>query len=248
MKVKFLSKILEKISHLKRLVLVLVVLLALMVVGLSVFAGRDYFKLKLFEPKIKANQVWSKLYADAREGDKLLRENKDNYEHYLAAGLNWKSLGDQTGEAIFYKKSLEVYEQAIRKFGTKAYVAHLNAANTARYLKDFKLANKYYGLAIDMNPGEAGTYMAKAELMRYELKSSHEEIVTFYDNSLKVLIGGEYIRLVTDYAAYLRGTEHFEEAIKVYKLLLLIFPNHGPYLDLIKTLEEQLREGQTDGT
>ena len=247
MQLKFLSKILEKISHLKRPVLVSVILLALAASGLSAFFARDYFKLKLFEPKIKANQVWSQLYNDAKEGDKMLDGKEDNFEYYLAAGLNWKSLGDQTGEAIFYKKSLKIYEQAIYKFGSKAYIAYLNAANVARALKKFELANKYYDMAIEINFGEAGTYMTKAEFMRYDLKSPHEEIAAFYNLGLKRLIGQEYIRLLTEYASYLQTAKYYEEAINAYKILLLIFPNHEPYLDLIKTLEEQLNEGQKNG-
>ncbi|MBI2099147.1 hypothetical protein HYT45_01890 [Candidatus Uhrbacteria bacterium] len=190
--------------------------------------------------KIKNNPAWSELYSAAKEGDKLLKKDEDNLEMYLSAGFRWKSVADATTEAVFYRNALDVYDKAIKKFGDRNYLPFLNAANVLRYLKEFERADRYYLEAIKSNPGEAGIYIARAELMRYDLKKTPEEIRAFYQKGLAVLVGQEVLRLAADYVSYLVETEQFAEALQMYKKLALIMPGHEPYQAAIKELEEKL--------
>lgn len=202
---------------------------------------KDYIALRKIEAKISSNPAWAELYKKAQEGKQLLKDPKGE-EEYLAAAFRWKSLADAMGEKIFYLKALEIYDMAGDRKDFKAYLSTLNAGNVSRAIKQFKKADEYYLNAIKLNPGEAGTYMARAELLRYDLGVSHEEIKKFYLDSFKILIGSEVIRLTADYAAYLKETGDYQEALKQYELLLTVMPGNSQYPQSVSEIETKLRE------
>lgn len=218
--------------------LILLGSIVVLVVSLTAIAN-DYKNLKKAEARIKVNPDWLQLWENAKQGRSLLANPQDE-EAYLAAAFRWKSLADLTGEKIFYLKARHIYDLAIARKDLKtAYLSILNAGNISRTLKEFETADEYYLKAISMNPGEAGTYITRAELLRYDLKRDPQIIKEFYTKSLSILIGQEYVRLASDYAFYLKSSGNFGEALKQYKLLLLVMPSYEPYATAIKEIEEE---------
>lgn len=202
---------------------------------------KAYFAFRKAEVKIKANPAWAELYQRAQEGGGLLKDAK-NEENYIAAAFRWKSLADAMGERIFYLKALEIYDQAISRKDFSSYLSSLNAGNVSRTIKEFERADKYFLHAIELNPGEAGTYMTRAELLRYDLRQTPKAIKEFYLSGLKRLIGREYLRLAADYAVYLKETGDYEEALKQYKLLLIVMPAQESFKTSITEIEKKLKE------
>ncbi len=222
--------------------LIFICLLAIFAVSFKIAPKiKSYTALRKIETKINSNPLWIELYKKAQAGGELL-EGAKGEEEYIAAAFRWKSLADATGEKIFYLKALDIYDQAIARRDLMPYLSSLNAGNVSRIIKEFGRADEYYLQAIKLNPGEAGTYMTRAELLRYDLGMSHEEIKRFYLQSLKILIGREYIRLAADYAVYLKEAREYQEALNQYKLLLTVMPGNSQYLQSISEIEAKLRE------
>lgn len=221
-------------------VLILLGSVVSLVVSLAETAN-DYKNLKRAEARIKVNPDWRQLWETALRGRSLLANPQDE-EAYLAAAFRWKSLADLTGEKIFYLKARYIYDLAIQRKDLKtAYLSSLNAGNISRTLKEFETADEYYLKAISMNPGEAGIYIIRAEFLRYDLKLEPKAIKEFYTKGLNTLIGQEYVRLASDYAFYLKSSGDLNEALKQYKLLLLVMPSYQPYVTSVKEIEEQQR-------
>lgn len=213
----------------------------LILISLSLTFGA-YSETRRLESRVSSNPEWQKMYDYAKEGQKNLVTGKSDEELYMAAAFRWKSLGDATGEREFYLRSLEIYNEAIQRTDFGRYILTLNAGNVARLLGDFELADKYYLSAMQLNPGEAGTYLTRAEMLKNNLKADREDIKNFYKQSLEVLIGREYLRLASDYAGYLKEIGDLNLALDQYKLLRTVIPNDRSYAEAIEEIENLLKQ------
>lgn len=114
--------------------------------------------------------------------------NKDDIATYATSGLAWKSLGDQTQNKEYYKKALDVYEDAIIVTQRKNTLFLVNAGNMAQYLEDYQTAKNYYEEAVSVDAGDANTYQKLIELHIYKLKSDKDLIVPIFDKAIKTLL------------------------------------------------------------
>jgi len=204
---------------------------------------RSYLALKKIEEKINANPAWLDLYKRAQDGSEDLKgKTVTSEEEYIGIAFRWKSLADATGEEVFYLKALDLYDQAIARTDFGPYISSFNAGNVSRIIGRLGDADRYYLKAIELDPGEAGTYMARAELLRYDLRADPKTIKEFYLFGLKRLMGQEYIRFASDYAAYLKEAGDYEEALKQYQLLFTVMPSYEPYRQSIAEIEAKLKE------
>lgn len=126
--------------------------------------------------------------------EKELKKDESRVEIYTTLGLAWKSLADWSQNAgvdnykDYYQKALGVYEKGIEITRRRNTLLITNAANMAKYLEDYELAEDYYKEAISVSPGDVTYYVSLAELYEYNMGKSKDEIIAVYDEGIKVVI------------------------------------------------------------
>jgi len=185
------------------------------------------------------------LLGKAKESAEKIKVDSDNYDLYIEAGLRWKGLGDllapttQKEEAkIFYQKAIKIYEKAIEVSEGKAWIPYLNLGNVSRTIGDYSKAETAYRDAIKLSPGEAMLWIVLADLYRYDLKKSQEEVKDIYKEGLKVVVFN--VNLLQEFAGYLRDIGQLADALELYKQLAEKYPDNQALKNQIIELESQL--------
>lgn len=154
-------------------------------------------------------------FNNAKKGEEDARKTPDVLLPYIQAGFYWKTLAEATKEQIFYDRAIEVLLIAINRFGAQNYLPYVNAGNIYQALGRFEEAEAMFKKAIEIVPGETSLYIRLAELYRYDLKKTPEEILAVYDEGEKR--GLSSITLSVSKAGYLRDIGRKDEAIKIFE-------------------------------
>lgn len=129
--------------------------------------------------------------------------------------LDWKTLGGLTNDKKYYTRAAIMYEEIIEMLGHKSFIPYMNAGNVYRALGDFNQADKRYAEAKVIAPGEPSIYLAIAEMSRYDLKKSSEEVLAVYREALGRLTDVEDVLIA--YASYLKELGREQEAAEAYQ-------------------------------
>lgn len=160
------------------------------------------------------------------------------YQKYLAEAMNFRTLGFQ-GDKSAFLKAIESYKKAAEVSADKVWIPYLNLGNTYRLVQDYKNAEDAYDKALEISPGESIVYLAKIDMYKFELKKTNKEINALYDEALKVAV--DNTNLVISYAAFLRDSGKYSEALKYYKILSEKFSDNQAYKDEIADLEKKIK-------
>jgi len=131
-----------------------------------------------------------------------------------------------------------VYDEVIRKWGSKAYLPFLNQANVYILLKEYARAESNLKIALEIDPGEQSLYVALADLYGTFMKKDSKAVRAVYEQGIKTVVGGG--NLVVNYASYLNELGEYKEALKYYKMLEQAYPTNPAYLPIIKELESKI--------
>ncbi len=190
--------------------------------------------------KIKDRSDLVELYNKARKGEAGINKAKNKEASYLSLALDWKSIGELSGDEVFFQKALEVYEQGIEKFGEKNILFYLNGGKVAERLADFDKAERYYKKAITISSADESGYLNLVDLYRYKLNKPPREIIKIFEEGEKNMANAA--ALTAARASYLLWAQDYAEALKYYKILSEMFPANAGYKQIIGELEGELKE------
>jgi tetratricopeptide (TPR) repeat protein len=182
------------------------------------------------------------IFNDTKIQEAKIKASPEKAGIYLTLALDWKSLGDLSGTGAFYKKSLAVYEDVIKKFGTKNILFYLNAGKVAELVPDFGKAETYYKKAIEISPGDDSGYTDLAELYDYKLHKTKEEVVAVYTQGAKKLVNP--IVMIGQRGSYLRRIGDYSGALPDYEILATNFPDNQGYKDIVADLKSKIARPQ----
>jgi Tfp pilus assembly protein PilF len=94
-------------------------------------------------------------------------------------------------------------------------------------------------IAVEIDPGEQGLYIALADLYKM-MKKDPQEIRAVYERGIKTVVGGG--NLVISYASYLYDIGDYKESLKYYRALAQAFPANTGYAGMVKELENKLKQ------
>ena len=140
--------------------------------------------------------------------EEQIATDAERVENYANLGLFYKSLADQAANLRlkntdeFYKKALEVYEQAVVLTNRRNTLFLINAANMEIYLNNYDQASAYYEEALAVAPGDTDIYLTLAEFYEQKMKKSRDEIVALYDRGVEKVINKAVLEKAK--AAYLK--------------------------------------------
>lgn len=154
-------------------------------------------------------------YGTAKKAEADILQNPTDFNAYLRAGFSWKVLGESTKQDIFFDRSLDAYLGAIKQFGVQYAMPYVNAGNIYKLRGDFKTTEEMFKKALEITPGEPDLYVRLAELYRFDMKKSPEEILAIYDEGVKRCVST--MPLAISKAAYLRSVGKKEEAMELYQ-------------------------------
>lgn len=191
--------------------------------------------------KIGDKKEFLEMYDKVKSAQAILQHPKDENEevgNLLSLGNNWKALAELTKDDYFYSRALAVFEEGIRKFGHKNVIFYWNGGGLAENHGDFSLAEHDYKESIRIAPSYGEGYIKLAELYRFKLHKSDDEVEAVYKQGRNANpMNGP---LLLENAAYLKGIGRFKDALEEYKLLLKVFPGNSGYEQTIKELETKL--------
>ena len=225
--------LLNKISCMtkRNKILVLVVAVFVLVVG-GMFAIYQQRTSNAREEQTVLKKIGDKkelleIYDKVKRAQAVLQHPKDENEevgNLLSLGNNWKALA--------------VFEEGIRKFGHKNVIFYWNGGGLAENHGDFTLAEYYYKESIRIASTYGEGYIKLAELYRFRMKKSEDDVVTVYKQGLnRNPANGP---LLLENAAYLKSIGRHKDALEAYKLLLKAFPGNSGYEQSIKEMEAKL--------
>lgn len=224
-------------------ILLLIIAVVILIAGSFVVYQRTSSarEEKIVLKKIGNKQNLLESYGKIKRAKAVLQNPKDENEeigNLLSLGNNWKILAELTKDNYFYKKALAVYKKGIKKFGWKNVIFYWNGGGLAENHGDYALAESYYKESIRIAPTYGEGYIKLAELYRFRMHKSEDEIEAVYQQGRKANpMNGP---LLLENAVYLKSIERYGEAIEEYKLLLKVFPDNQGYQESIKELEAKL--------
>lgn len=160
------------------------------------------------------------------------------YQKYLAEAMSYRTAGFQGDKTAFYK-AIDSYKKAVEISEGKVWVPYLNLGNTYVLIQDYKNAEESYNEALKISPGESMVYLQKIDLYRNYMKKSDKDVNALYDEALKVVV--DNANLVISYAAFLRDTGKYSDALGYYKILSEKYPDNQSYKDEIAELEKKIK-------
>lgn len=155
-------------------------------------------------------------YNNAIAAEERIKQNPNAVYNYVQASFYWKTIADATREKMFYQRALDICLSAIKN-ANKSSVVYINAGNIYRVFEKFDKAEEMYRKALEMTPGETEIYIRLAELYRYDMKKSAEDILKIYDDGMERIVTPAEI--LTSKASYLRDIGRKDESIKIFQYL-----------------------------
>lgn len=226
----------------KKLKIGLLVLIVLVVAGI---AGGVYWYLtkeaRLYS-QIKDKPQLVELWNKAKNMEAKIAQKPEEAGYYMELGLNWKSLGETANIKEFFNRSLATYEIGIKKFGQKNILFYLNAGNLAEQMGDYAKAESYFKKAIEISSADETGYIELADLYSYKMKKDKMTVVGVYESGMKVLMNPA--PLIYARGSYLRRIGDYKNALEDYKVLSQNYPEHQGYKEIVKELEELIKNNQ----
>jgi len=186
----------------KKVIIFILIAIAIVAVGWYFYAAQDS-QSQLEKLKQEYTELTS-LVDDVIKWESKLKEDETRVETYSTLGLAWKSLADKAYDLKldnykdYYRKALEVYERGIEITNRRNTLFMINAANMAKYLEDYELAEDYYKEAITVAPGDVRYYVLLAELYEYKMHKSKDEIIAVYDQGMEKVINPQVLQKYKD--------------------------------------------------
>ncbi len=156
-------------------------------------------------------------YDQAREYTGKISKNPQEVVNYVVAGNAWKLIADSVREPVWYRLSLEVYDQGIAATQSKNSLLLTNAGQIAEELGEFDKAKKYYQISIDLAPGDANYHLLYIKLLKNKYHASEQEVLRAYDIAMSRVVGGA--DLVSSRLQYLKSIGRYQDAIDDLELL-----------------------------
>lgn len=214
------------------------IMAAIIVLSAGGLSGYLYWQKAGEDKFLSSNQQIREAYKTVKIRQEQLREDKNNYDVYMSLAFHWKSIGEATKDSKYLWRSAKVYDEVIRKWGSKAYLPFLNQANVYILLKEYARAESNLKIALEIDPGEQSLYVALADLYGTFMKKDSKAVRAVYEQGIKTVVGGG--NLVVNYASYLNELGEYKEALKYYKMLEQAYPTNPAYLPIIKELESKI--------
>lgn len=187
------------------------------------------------------NKEWLGQYEGLKEKIKKNEETGGKDQAALISlGFAWKGLGDATKDNYFLKQALNIYQQGINRFGSQNVIFYWSAGSVASSMEEFELAEKHYKKAIAAAPSYVEGYTYLADLYRFKLKKTPDEIIKVYGDGIKATDGS--LQLILDKSSYLRSIGRYEESLEGYKILSKQYPNNRGFEDVIRELEGHINK------
>ncbi len=156
-------------------------------------------------------------YDQAVREEAAAKADAHNPQHYAAAGMAWKGIGDATNDPQWYRESLHIYETGIEQTYHKNSLLIANAAVISISLGDYVKAADYYNIAIDLSPGDTSYYNALITLERTKMHAPPEAVLAIFDRGLsRVVSTGD---LYVSRGEYFKSIGRFDDAQKDFDLL-----------------------------
>lgn len=154
-------------------------------VGNGVTGGRELARIKKDYPGLSAN------VDKVAEWQAKLDKDKADILNYNGLGFAWKDMAEKAlaqkldNYKDYYAEALNVYQAGIEASQRKNTLLMMNAANMARNLGNYSLAEDYMREAITVSPGDESYYVSLIELYEFDLKKGKDEVLKVYDEGLK---------------------------------------------------------------
>ena len=230
----------------KRNKIIVLIVVVFVLVGVGGFVSYERRTANAREEQTVLQKIGDKkdlleIYGKVKKAQSVLKNPKDESEevvNLLSLSNNWKALAELTKDDYFYTRALAVYEEGIRKFGHKNVIYYWNGGGLAENHGDFALAEHYYKESIRIAPTYGEGYIKLAELYRFRMKKSEDEVAAVYKQGLgRNPADGP---LLLENAAYLKSIGRFKDALEAYQLLLKVYPDNTGYRQTVKELEAKL--------
>jgi len=108
----------------------------------------------------------------------MYEEKPEAWETWASIGNLKVLLGDYDGAIVSYRESISLQSNNILGYRNIAEVYKNN-------LKDYEKAKEYYSLAIEVNPGDAELFVAKALVEEFQLKDIESAEKTYLEGLSK---------------------------------------------------------------
>lgn len=217
--------------------LVLVVLIATAVWYFGWFnKDRQLFKLIKNDPQLV------ELYNKAKAVEAKIAKTPAEASLYFDAGLDWKSIAELTSgdKTPFLKRTLQVYQDGIKRFGSKNILFYLNGGKLAERFAGYALAESYYREAIRISPQDESGYLYLVDLYINKLKKPAADILAVLNEAEKKV--NNYLAVFAARAEYLYKIGDYANALADYKKLSENYPNFQGYKNMIKEIEQKLKK------
>ncbi len=114
---------------------------------------------------------------------------------YFDLGLAWKSVADRAGDApnVFYDAAYTVYSDGIDLTDRKDTVFLANAANMAEFQRDYTRAEALLLEAMAVTPGDQALYIRLADMYRYHMNKTADEIIALVDKGIDVAVSNNQL-------------------------------------------------------
>lgn len=165
---------------------------------------------------------------------KLSTEEQAAYDAKINEGMAAAMEGDN-GNKDAYNRAIAAYKEAATISHYSNWIAYYNLGDMYRRIGDFDRAESAYNNALTISGGrQLNAYLAKAEMYRYQLNKSPEEIKAIYEEALAK--SDDLNNVQVAYAAYLKAIGDTAGALKYYQALLKTYPTNEIYKAEVKEL------------
>lgn len=209
---------------------------SVVVVCAVAFAGYQYYDYKKALGLLKTDELKT-IYTDALDRQAKL-DKELTFDTVISAAFKWKSLGDATQHHYFYRKALAAYEEGVTSDDARSSLFFLNAGNILKSMGKYDDADDQYLQAIELDPGNEANHIARIEMYMYWEGKTQDDVLYVIDEASKIVLANGNINLLK--GDYLSMVGRYEEALRTYEALLVVYGNtsSGP---AIKIKVEELR-------
>lgn len=181
------------------------------------------------------------IYADALDREAKLKKEV-TFDAVIGAGFKWKSLGDATQNPYFYKKAITAYGKGVKNDNARSSLFFLNAGNIYKAMGKFEDADDQYKQAINIDTGNEANHIARIEMYMYWKGKTQDDVLYVIDEAAKVVLANGNINLLK--AEYLSNVGRYEEALRTYEALLVVYNKTGNSAIIKSKIEELQRKIQ----
>lgn len=213
-----------------------IVATVVVVVCVGAYTGYRYVDYKKALALLTTDELQT-IYSEALDRQEKLDKGL-TFDSVIGAAFKWKILGDTTQHHYFYKKALAAYEVGVTNDDARSSIFFLNAGNILKSMERYEEADDQYIQAIQLDTGNETNHIARIELYMYWEGKTQDDVLYVIDEASKTVLANGYINLLK--GDYLSMVGRYEEALRVYEALLVVYGN-TPSGPAIKIKVEDLR-------